>query len=377
MHLGRFNAAIRDLRQYYAELDLVATIDRAVAQLQPYITNRSASNLAAFRSMLDDAASKARAVPPAFHLPSVTQLYADLGVADWNGARLADQLMSVGQGQGLLPEEMIAQLNDIRAEVVTVTTDVTTLATTLEKRGVEFEELQGDGAEFGIAFPKQLVGESVGQIRAELKHVDQLFSCMNELMGRVEKSPRMRTIASSWWQFFLELDAAQIAFWTVVIERIVHLLKTNYEIKKIVMDLNEKKDLLPDDVIPKIEARVLQNITTGVSELAHDLRAKFQNNNDDARCNELETQLKIELLHLVRKINGGAVLELRLGAPTDRPADGEGEPGAGDDPARVAAHERAVLNEKLADLSRQTATLDLRLDLQLEGPEIEQPPSAD
>lgn len=376
MHLGRFNAVVRDLHQYYTELDLGPTIDRAVAQLQPYITNRSASNLAAFRSILNDVASTARAVPPAFHLPSVTQLHDDLGVADWNGARLADQLMSVGQGQGLLPEEMIAQLNDIKATVGTVITDVTVLATTLKKRGVELEELQGDAAEFGIAFPKQLVGDSVGQIRAELKHVDQLFSCMNEIMGTGEKSPRMRTIASSWWQFFLELDAAQIAFWTLAIERIVHLLKTNYEIKKMVMELNEKKDLLPEDVIPKIEARILQNIKTGVTDLAHDLRDKFQNNSDDPRCNELETQLKIELLHLVKQINGGAVLEVRLGAPADQPVDGEGAVGAEDDPARVAAHERAVLNEKLADLSRQTAKLDLRLDLQLEGPEIEQPTSA-
>lgn len=86
--------------------------------------------------------------------------------------------------------------------------------------------------------------------------------------------------------------------------------------------------------------------------------------------NELEIRLKQELLHLVRRVNGGAVVELRVGVPAPEPSNVAGaEPvpnaliGAG-----PSKEEVLLLNTKLAALSSLTASVDLRADLLLEGP---------
>ena len=54
--------------------------------------------------------------------------------------------------------------------------------------------------------------------------------------------------------------------------------------------------------------------------VAKEVRQKFQKNTDDERCNELETQLRMELVHIAKRINQGAAYEIRAGIP-EKPKD--------------------------------------------------------
>lgn len=365
MHLGRFNAAVMDLQKYFENLGAQRKIDQALAQLQPYISNRSASNLVVFRNLIAELVADAEQVPSAFHLPSVMQIHEDLKVDGWLGKALAERIRKAVKTDGLLPEEIIEKLTAARDELSAVVTDMSSLGQIMERRGVEIERLEAEAGELGISFPKPVVGEAVADLLGELQHVDRLFSSIKELTTQSRDSPKVRTISSSWWQFFVELDANAIVVWTLALERIIGLLKSNAELKKIAKDLEAKRDLLPDNMLELLSDQISTNIKLGVAAIARDIRSEFSAMEDKGRENELEVELKQELLHLVRRLNEGAALEIRAFEPPDDVVEDNAETNE----ARAQARALAVgKNEHLAQLSGQSMSIDLRQDLRIQGP---------
>lgn len=370
MHLGRFNTAVRELQEYYQKLTFGEKLTEAISLLQQYASNKDPNVLNTFRTRLHDLALSAELVPSLFLLPSVIELFDDLSVTEWQGSSLGMRLRAALSSQAMLTEEIITALTELRDKYAAVVADISNIASSLKNRNVEALTLQGAAAEFGVAFPRELVGETAGDLINEFEHVNRLFMALNDFLGRGVESPKVRTIASSWWQIFIELDAAQIALWTVAIERIVAMLKMNYEIKKLQKDLEEKKDLVPAHFITELEEKLISNLRIGVAGLASELRKLSNPQGDVANLNETEVRLKLELLHLVRRVSGGAVLELRL-APPDNDAIDTG-PIPETEEERIAfmekVHDHQQLNAKLADLSNATARIELREDLKLEGP---------
>lgn len=373
MHLGRFHSAVKELANYYSGLGFDRDLANAAQQLQHFNSNKDVAHLNAFREQLHELAKKTEEVPSSFLLPSVLALHQDLHVDDFVGKRLSERVYSAMNTPGMVTEEIVAAINKLQAEFAAVNSQITGLESRLRERGVEEVSLEDSEAEFGIAFPPELVGTTAKDLIFEVSHLNRLFMSMNELLGRGTESPEVRTIAASWWQFFFELDAGQLALWTVALERIVQLLKSGYEIRKLKQDLEGKQDLIPDHFIPDLEQKLLQVFKTGISELAAELRVKSGYEGDAGRANELEVSLKQELLHLVRRVNGGAVLEVRVGEPEPPELTAEEtEAGSPEALARDSQIMRLVAatqaNDKLAALSHITAQLEIREDLLLEAP---------
>ncbi len=191
--------------------------------------------------------------------------------------------------------------------------------------------------EFAALLPKELVGESVNDLYNELQHIDRLFRALNELMGKGAISPIVKTISSSWWQFFLDLDSTQIAATTFALERIVALYRQNLEIRMLKREL-EQKDL-GDDFLEIIDKKIEEKLKAGMNEIAREIREKYGANNDEARKNELETQLRMELVHIAKRINQGASYEVRAGLPEEPESLKEAEK---EDPVRVAEYQQSI-----------------------------------
>lgn len=373
MHLGRFHSAVKGLADYYANLAFDRDLANATQQLQHFTSNKDVAHLNAFREQLHGLAKKAEEVPSSFLLPSVLALHQDLHVDEFVGRKLSERVYSAMNAPGMVAEEIVTAIGKLQSEFAAVVSQITGLESRLRERGVEQVSLEESEAEFGIAFPPELVGTTAKDLISEVAHLNRLFMSMNELLGRGAESPEVRTIAASWWQFFFELDAGQLALWTVALERIVQLLKSGYEIRKLKQDLEGKQEIIPEHFIPDLEKKLLQVFKIGISELAVELRAKSGYEGDAGRANELEVTLKQELLHLVRRVNGGAVLEVRVGEP--EPPELTAEETEAESPEALAREkqlmriaEAAQINDKLAALSYTTAQLEIREDLLLEAP---------
>lgn len=81
------------------------------------------------------------------------------------------------------------------------------------------------------------------------------------------------------------------------------------------MKSEAEKLQLSEEIIVKIEAQVEAKVKQGMIEITKEIRANYQSNNDDARCNELEIQLRQELTVMAKRLNQGALYEIKAGLP--------------------------------------------------------------
>ena len=313
MHLGRFNYVTSLAKSYYENNALLATIDQVIALLQAYIATPTAETSKAFRSKIDLLLDACAKMPTGFNAASFKHIVTDTGGEKYFGNGLEDSLREILEKQSMTPADMLVNLQNYRKSIGEYVAAITTISDTLKGMGVESEKLLSDQFEFGAMFPKELTGETIADIQDELEHLDRLFKTLNELMGNGAKSPTLKNISSSWWQFFIELDYKQIAAITVALERIVALYKSNLEIQKLKRDA--EKNELGADIADLITKKIETKIKSGMIEIAKEIRNKFQSNNDNGRCNELEIQLRMELVHIAKRINQGAAYEIRAGLP--------------------------------------------------------------
>lgn len=314
MNLAKFNFVVRSLTEYYEENEILPLLEEVTSSLQSHISTASATEkLQLFRTYLDDLKKAARDVPHFSNLESFRSVIKETKGEEYFGENLESCLDSIVSNQGLMPAEILINLNEFKKELSDYIDKITTLADTFDKLDVEYDEIQFGQFEFSALLPKELIGNTVSDINKELSHLDKLFKGLNELLGYGATSPKVKTISSSWWQFFLELDGTQIAAITFAIERIVNLYKTSLEIKK----LREETRALNLDkkITDLIEKEIDKKIKEGMKKISSELRKKFQKNDDDQRANELETQIRQELILVAKRLDQGAIYEVKAGIP--------------------------------------------------------------
>lgn len=357
MHLGRFNYVTWIARNYFESNSLLETLDQAIAQLQAYISTPTAESSKAFRSKVDFLLEACAKTPTGYNAASFKHIIADTGGEKYFGSGLELSLREIIEKLSMTPADMLGSLQKFRKSFAAYITSITTISDELSELGVEYEELESDQFEFGAMFPKELIGKSIIDIQGELEHLDRLFKTLNELMGNGSTSPIVRNISSSWWQFFIELSYEQVAAITFSIERIVALYKSNLEIQKLKRDA--EKNELGADLATLIEQKIDAKLRSGMVEIAEKVRLQFQKNADNARCNELEIQLRMELAHIAKRINQGAAYEIRAGIPNKPKKLAEEEK---DDQKAILKHDEAMQEfERKNTIAQEVNSVGLRL----------------
>jgi hypothetical protein len=214
------------------------------------------------------------------------------------------------------------------ATAVKKTTHLTSIENGFSALGVEYEKVDSESAELGFLLPREVVGDTLKDLTNEFGELSKLLRAVNELVGADEYDPRVLTISSSWWQVFLDLDPNQILVWVLAIERIVGLFQSNLEIKNLQQQLGDKK--MPKQITDLIEKEVEKRVSTELKDLAAEIRKDYAKIEDQARLNEIETQLRQGLIYLAKRMNQGAHVEINVGIPeepTPPSADAEGAEG--------------------------------------------------
>lgn len=325
MNLGKFYYGVYELNTYYEDLGILAQIDKLINAVSSYIGSPSADTIQVFRDTTNETLQLVSSYNPEMNLESLREVLKETNGTDSFGPGLEKALREIVTNSGLVPQELLSSIQKLRKRVSMFSQHIKNVSNAFEVFGTDYNFIEEDHFEFGALLPKELVGESIEEINKELLHLDRLFKNLNELMGYGNTSPKVKTISSSWWQFFIELDATQIMAVTIAIERIVNLYKTSLEIRKMKAEAEEKK--LSAKAIEVLEQEIETKIKTGMHEIAKEIREKFQKNDDKSRCNELEIGIRQELINLAKRINQGAVYEVRAGLPEEPDAVAEGQDG--------------------------------------------------
>jgi hypothetical protein len=322
MHLGRFHATIYRLNNYYQEIEPIEKLNNLISHLQSFINTRNQEHLTVFKNTLEEILK----IPdPEKNLaqPYAKQILNELKLLDDLGQPLASKIKTVITQNSFDQNQAITELTSIRDDLARKLNEIQKIDSAFTSLDVEYESVFSGDSEIGLLLPRELTGETLEELNQELQQINRVFRAINEITGSEEYSPKIRTISSSWWQIFLELDHTQIAAWVFAIERIVNLFKTNLEIKALQKQLEEKD--IPKRITSALEKEVETKIKTGIQKIASDIRKKFSKTSDEPRLNELETQLKQGLTYLAKRLNQGAEIEINISLPAkpEKPKDSE------------------------------------------------------
>jgi hypothetical protein len=313
MNLGKFHSVIDEIHSYYEEHNILREFQQLIDMLQTSISTQSIETTTSFRTQLSNFLDLSLETPQFSNMASFQEVIDETNGFSYFGEGLYEAINEIIHVPFISNVELLAKLTSFQKELQEYVTHTKRISAGLGALQVEYDDISEDDFEFAALLPKELVGDTLENIQSEVQHLDRLFKALNELMGKGSESPKVKTISSSWWQFFLSLDHTQIAAVTFAIERIVNLYKTNLEIRKLKSDA--EKLGMDEQVVQLINKQVEAKIKEGMTEIAKEMRDKFKDNKDDARCNELEIQIRQELFTMAKRINQGAIYEVKAAIP--------------------------------------------------------------
>lgn len=345
MHLGRFHHVVDYLEQHFKNARLAEQLDAAATALEQFTQSRGESDIAEFRSKLAGALDATDDLAPELLQPYAQQVINDLGLKSLLPPEVRKKINAVVTEHGFDSAALSAAIKKQTKEYSAQINYLKQLDASLRGLYAEYTEVEPERAEVGLLLPREAVGDKLPDLSKEFDKISNLARAVNELTGQPDYDSRVVTISSSWWQIFLDVPVEQIVLWTVAIERIVGLFKSNLEIKNLQKQLGERE--MPEAILKAISDEVERKVTAGLATIAQDLSQQFGKIDDAGRRREVETQLRQGLHYLARRMNQGAQVEINVGVPDD-PEDPEVKDGGAPDQEVLEANNR--LRERIAHL---------------------------
>ena len=324
MHLGRFHATIYDLAIHFKAAELPAKLEQCAAALDQYAQSKNSTHLDTFRSTYEATLKACEVDSGTLKQPYAVQVIADLKLDDAIAPQLTSELQQIVHVRAFDHAGIASDFRELAARLSKKIKLVSAIDAAFTGLQVEYERVDDAQGEVGILLPREIVGETLPALTAELGKLAKVFRAINELTNAKDYDPKIRTVSSSWWEIFLELEPTQILVWVVVIERIVGLFKSNLEIKNLQRQLAAKE--MPKTITEAIEAEIDRRISNGLQQIASDIRAEHAAITDEGRLNEIEIQLRQGLHHLALRINQGSQVEINVGLPANpKPPAADGD----------------------------------------------------
>lgn len=326
MHLGRFHATVDDLEKYFSDAKIPDFCERCAGHLDNYAQTRDVAHLNSFKAEYAKLLQAVEVSNAELWQPYAQQIISELEIGDVIGQNLTSSIQQITSVRTFDHAGIASDLRQIAALVKKKSSHIESINLAFYDLNVEYERVVEHEAEIGVLLPREVVGETLTALTDEFNQLGKLFRAVNELTGAADYEPKVRTISSSWWQLFLELDSLQALVWVTAVERIVALFKSNLEIKKLQQELSEKR--LPKKITDLIEKELDKRVSDELAQIASDIRKKHSKISDVSRLNEIEIQLKQGLRHLAMRINQGSQVEINVAVPAEpedlpTPADGE------------------------------------------------------
>jgi len=140
MHLGKFHFVIWELRNYYYQNKLVASLDDLVAKVAQYSSAPNVDNASVFRVSLDSLYERARNLPADHHTKVFQDVLSEIAGAQYFGTAFEQGIKKIITGS-LTPTEQHAKLSEFSTGFQNHVQSIISLAEGLDRLGVEYELL--------------------------------------------------------------------------------------------------------------------------------------------------------------------------------------------------------------------------------------------
>lgn len=343
MNLGRFHAAVFELKKEFESNSLIQELSNMHGTLQQSVSAQTPESAAAFKNSYSKIMDLLLNAESNTTFPTRKNIYKEMGASKYVGSGLYQRLKNTISENQITPINASVEVKKIIDEVNVFYNQIKVLDDTFESLGVEYENLDPGEFEVGFSLPKNMVGNSIESLEKEFHKLDLFLKTMQEIVGDEAGSLKVKTISASEWQIFVDSIPAVAACISVTIERIVALYKTNLEIKALKNQLEEKN--LPEEVTEPLKVYVENAVKQEIRKVAENLVDEYYQKDDEERKNELKNKTTQSLRYLADRIDKGAVIEVHAMLPKEPKGEVTGAEGDGEGDKTVAHAELEKYDE--------------------------------
>ncbi|HEX9966586.1 MAG TPA: hypothetical protein VGB06_01440 [Solirubrobacterales bacterium] len=312
MNAERLHAIVESLKAEVAETNYPQLLDQLVEGLKssveapnkPGPQEQASKAREQLHAVLGDAASNDFS-------PAWRQSLEEMGIADLLGESLAEEVERILSANEVTPTAAANELGEIRERVQRLVSALDQVSSALTFLQIGREELSPGDFEVGFLIPRSEVDNGLGQLGKEFMNLKRIVAPFSELAGESRPEVEVRSISSSEFQVFLDSAPGTAALITVALERLTRIYQQILDIRLKHQELSEADDV-PDEVLKPLADHVSERIEAEISDIADEVVEKATLV-DEARLNELRTELKHQLSALADRIDRGFNVEVRAG----------------------------------------------------------------
>lgn len=319
MHLGRFHAALWDISQHLREAKIPEKLEEIASTLDQIQSNPSENLIQTYRTQVEAVKKSATVKDIDLKKPYPQQIIDELNIRKLLNPDFSQELDEVSQASTFSASNTALKIRDLSKKFKISQYHLLHADSAFSFFEVEFERVGEGECEIGLLLPRHIVGETLPELAKEFSKFGHLFQQVNELTGAAEYNPKIRTISSSWWQFFVQLEPEQIQAWIDVTKDLVELWGAVLAIKKVKQELESKN--VSEAVLKALEDDIQAKIDLGVGRVSAELRAKHGRIDDEGRANELENGITQGLRHMAKRMAQGGLVEIDVSPPKALPSE--------------------------------------------------------
>jgi hypothetical protein len=253
--------------------------------------------------------------------PAWEQEVEEMGISDLFGDPLLEEIEGILTANEITPSTAADEITQILERVQGLVAALNQAASSLSFFRIGSEQLSPGEFEIGFMIPRREVDNGLRELGNEFVELKQIIGPFSELAGENRPEVKVRSISSSEFQVFL-IAAAPVAGsfafaldkLTSAYERIVHIRLMNKELAE--------KDEVPDNVLEPLSSYASDLIRAEIEKIVEEVIAG-SDLADEARLNELRTDLKLQLNALAQRIDHGYNVEVRTGELPEPDEDDE------------------------------------------------------
>jgi hypothetical protein len=262
MNVERFHVIVRALKtelENTAEASLLEQLATALQQLSADPTQQGTQQqVSQHRRDLDQAL---RGAASNRFSPAWREAIDELGVSDLLGDTLAEEIERIFSRNEITPATAADEINAVKQRVDALLQGLSAASLGLEFFEIGAEELNAGEFEIGFLIPRSVVRDGLESLGKEFVQLKRLLGPFTELVGEGRPDIRVRSLASSEFQVFLDSTQGVALVVATAIERVL----AAYE--RILTIRQKRKELADEGGVPD---EVLEPLSMHASQVMED-----------------------------------------------------------------------------------------------------------
>ena len=326
MNAERLHAIVDALADDLAATNTVGLVRQLANALEQSQDPNQQTAAGSLRQQLEQALPEA---PSNEFSPAWKQSLEELGVADLFGTALLARIESILRRNEITPTAAAAELTEIADRLDALTTALEQVRSGLNFFNIGAEKLAPGEFEIGFLIPRPAVDDELEELGEEFTRLKRILGPFLELATGAREDVRVRSLASSNFQVFLQSAPAVALMVATALERLIASYANIMNIRQAHQSLKDSG--VPDARLAPLKAEADERMDKDIAQLVDEL-LDAEPPADPGRANELRTELLNALNALANRIDKGYSVEVRAGEvpePDDEVEDESDEAAAG------------------------------------------------